>query len=205
MNGYFPQSLYKYYEPERVDVLKKLKVRLTPIGELNDPFEGRPRIDGNGVLDENDRFWQVTDLMDQSSAPFDPEIREALSYAQVAALTNARDQLSADNTYTAKYSIGTLVHDFYTGEIDKKIGVFCMSEVNDNQLRWAHYGKSHTGFAIELDSKHAFFHGQRSEDDDFRSLRRVIYRDTRPSIRAEKASVIDLMLTKSSSWVYERE
>jgi hypothetical protein len=31
-----------------------------------------------------------------------------------------------------------------------QIGVFCMSEVNDQILMWSHYSESHTGFCLEF-------------------------------------------------------
>jgi len=33
--------IYKYYSSDRIDVLRNLEVRFTPLAELNDPFDGR--------------------------------------------------------------------------------------------------------------------------------------------------------------------
>ena len=37
--------LYKYLPPERIDVLKNLKIRFSPLGSLNVPFEALPLVD----------------------------------------------------------------------------------------------------------------------------------------------------------------
>ena len=37
--------LFKYLPAERIDVLENLKIRFSPLGSLNDPFEAQPLID----------------------------------------------------------------------------------------------------------------------------------------------------------------
>lgn len=34
--------LYKYLAPDRIDILQKRRIRFTPPGAFNDPFEFRP-------------------------------------------------------------------------------------------------------------------------------------------------------------------
>jgi hypothetical protein len=38
-------SLYKYVPPERLDVLRNLRIRFTQPGAQNDPFELRPVVE----------------------------------------------------------------------------------------------------------------------------------------------------------------
>ena len=70
---------------------------------------------------------------------------------------------------------------------------------------WAHYSASHTGFVIGFDAEHPSFHQALSEKDEFRHLRRVVYRDARPSGALSDFSGLDMFLVKSSHWSYERE
>ncbi|MBK8018843.1 MAG: hypothetical protein IPK20_20500 [Betaproteobacteria bacterium] len=39
-----PRLLYKYLSPERVAILVQQRIRFTPLGAFNDPFEGRPSV-----------------------------------------------------------------------------------------------------------------------------------------------------------------
>ena len=40
-----PEFIYKYFRPERVDVLKGLRIRFASPATFNDPFEVCPRFD----------------------------------------------------------------------------------------------------------------------------------------------------------------
>jgi hypothetical protein len=70
---------------------------------------------------------------------------------------------------------------------------------------WAHYGASHTGFVIEFNAHHAYFHQQKTENDELRHLRRVLYKDSRPSGSLTDLEGSEVFLVKSSHWSYERE
>jgi hypothetical protein len=85
------------------------------------------------------------------------------------------------------------------------LGVLCLSEVPDSLLMWAHYASSHTGFVVEFDAWHPCFHQQKSGEDDLRHLRRVHYRESRPSAPLSNMGAIELFLAKSGHWGYERE
>src|SRR3546814_10746318 len=95
--------------------------------------------------------------------------------------------------------------DFFDKKMNELLGALCLSEVPDNQLMWAHYGMSLTGFALEFDAGHEYFHEQRSPGDELRHLRRVIYQDARPSGDFSDMDATKLMLIKGSNWSYERE
>ena len=51
--------LYKYLAPERIDVLQKRRIRFTPPGAFNDPFEFRPVLK---TLASDPEFQQFIDL-----------------------------------------------------------------------------------------------------------------------------------------------
>src|SRR3546814_11605953 len=78
--------------------------------------------------------------------------------------------------------------------MNELLGALCLSEVPDNQLMWAHYGMSLTGFALEFDAGHEYFHEQRSTGDELRHLRRVIYQDARPSGDSSDMDATTLLL-----------
>lgn len=53
-----PAKLYKYLGPARVDVLTASRVRYTPLGDFNDPFEGWPEVTSLG----NEK--EISDVID---------------------------------------------------------------------------------------------------------------------------------------------
>lgn len=85
--------------------------------------------------------------------------------------------------------------------LDNK-GITCFSERNDDLLMWSHYGGSYKGFCLEFST----------ELEPFTHLRKVKYSELMPRINAIEAlmsddfdQLIDLFLTKSKSWAYEKE
>lgn len=85
-----------------------------------------------------------------------------------------------------------------------KLGVFCLSETNDNILMWSHYAGGHRGFCIEF---------ERSETNELGgdSCVPVIYPedDAVPIFKleelAERKAFAQSATTKAKLWAYERE
>lgn len=90
-------------------------------------------------------------------------------------------------------------------DLDSKVGVLSLTASPDNLLMWSHYAAQHRGMVIEFDERHPIFHERRTEQDDFRHLRPVVYSGTRPAITLDNFDFVDFLLTKSSEWAYERE
>lgn len=202
-----PPRLYKYFAPERVAVLTQRLVRYTPLGAFNDPFEGRPKVTGLTTQDEtisitNDLLLDETRQMYES---LQPHVQAAIPFNQVYFKAKALAQEKGAEIHTILQSMTQATTEFLTGKLDEHLGAFCLSEVPDSILMWSHYGASHSGFALEFDSNHPHFHEQQSPEDGFRRLRRVFYRDTRPSSRLAAMSTTEMFLVKSSHWAYERE
>lgn len=84
-------------------------------------------------------------------------------------------------------------------KFDEHIGALCLSEVPDSLLMWSHYGASHSGFVIEFDAHHEYYNEKRSDSDEFRHLRRVLYRETRPSMPLSQLEGPDLFLVKAGT------
>jgi DNA-directed RNA polymerase subunit RPC12/RpoP len=85
-----------------------------------------------------------------------------------------------------------------------KLGVFCLTEANDNILMWSHYADGHRGFCIEF---------ERSESNELggESCVPVIYpKDNAvPNFKlkalAERKAFARIATTKAKLWVYEKE
>jgi hypothetical protein len=77
--------------------------------------------------------------------------------------------------------------------------VYCMSEVCDSPLMWAHYTGSHTGICLEFDALAAPFTQQNG-------AAKVIYRATYPAFdMTAPGAGYQSLITKSDVWCYEHE
>jgi len=97
------------------------------------------------------------------------------------------------------------IQNFMTKKFDELLGALCLSEVPDSLLMWSHYGASHAGFVLAFDACHPHFHENNGPNDEFRHLRRVVYREARPSATLVEFDGVDMFLVKSGHWSYERE
>lgn len=85
-----------------------------------------------------------------------------------------------------------------------QLGVYCLSEINDNILMWSHYASNHTGFCIEF---------ERTKENDLKpeSCVPIIYPDddSIPVIENEELesskTFAKIATTKSKLWSYEKE
>jgi hypothetical protein len=202
-----PRKLYKYFGPERCSFFNDLRVRFSQLGSFNDPFEGRPDIrtfeKGEDMLR---RLGSVT--REESEGVYQslpPHVKSTFTAGQVHVLTEHIVKNRGIKRPSQIESVTPYAASFITGDIDQLLGVLCLSEVPDSLLMWAHYGSSHTGFVVEFDAWHECFHQPLSGEDDLRHLRRVQYRETRPSALLAEMEATDLFLAKSAHWDYERE
>lgn len=202
-----PRTLYKYFSPDRVSVLDNTLLRYTPQGAFNDPFEGRPEITllstNEQVLKTFAEVWQqesrrLYDQLPEATKASIPVERYLVVMAQLAE-ANKSEFLEKHREFTP------IAKNWLHQKFDEHIGALCLSEVADSLLMWSHYAASHTGFVVEFNSHHPHFHERRSDQDEFRHLRRVLYRDTRPSAPLSELEGPEFFLVKSSHWSYERE
>lgn len=202
-----PQRLYKYYGPDRLDILATRLLRYSPLGAFNDPFEGRPEVTGLSTSEQTisliDKHLPEETRRAYESLP--PYVQATVPYKQVYFMAQALAQAKETEILGQLQAQMPMIMSFVSGKLDELLGVFCLSEVPDSILMWSHYGASHAGFVLEFDSKHTHFNEVKSRDDDLRRLRRVLYRDTRPSSHLDAMTTTELFLVKSAHWAYERE
>lgn len=202
-----PSSLFKYFGPERADFLLTRTLKFTPLGEFNDPFEGRPNFQGFATKDATRRLFDehLPQQLLEGYEQLPDGMRNAISKNEYLERMLPAMQAGFPELLEKLEDIAKRVAQSIPEQLDQSIGALCLSEVPDSLLMWAHYGASHTGFALEFNAHHPYFHQQRTEKDELRHLRRVLYRDSRPT-----GALIDLdgwqvFLVKSSHWSYERE
>lgn len=202
-----PRRLYKYMPPQRIDVLANARFRFSPLSAFNDPFEGRPEITDLSPEPELKATLQTV-LDEEARRAYDgygDALRAAMDFD-----TFKRWMMEASvkmEPGLRQHIQGLLpgVRAALASTFENRIGTLSLSEVPDSLLMWAHYAASHSGFVLELDAHHPYFHAQVSPEDELRHLRRVMYRDGRPSVALTSLDPGDLFLVKSSHWAYERE
>lgn len=202
-----PGSVYKYFGPDRVNVISDKLLRYTQLGDFNDPFEGRPEITGLSTRDEALTIFDNL-IPEEIKAVYEAlpaDMKRAVSYQHVHSIAKARLQSKREEILGAVATFTPLVAGFIHQKLDELLGVLCLSEVPDSLLMWAHYAASHSGFVLEFKSKHPYFHQQVTQEDELRRLRRVFYRETRPSDSLTSMDSTELFLVKSGHWAYERE
>lgn len=199
--------LYKYFPPERSGFLADPLIRYSPLGAFNDPFEGRPEV--TAVMGGSDLTKAIGEILgdeiNSSYAKLPRSVREKLL---LSVYTDQMLKVYHANEASVHAAIG-----YYTKpmanlaqkKFDELVGALCLTETPDNLLMWAHYANSHTGFVVEFDTTHPYFDERRSDEDEFRYLRQVNYRDTRPSGALTDMSGYELFTVKSTHWGYERE
>lgn len=203
----WPLTLYKYFGPDRIDVLTRSLIRYSPLGAFNDPFEGRPEITSlNTETGTRDLISAI--LPEESRYAYDqlpPELRAMLPYELLESSLAQQMKSSEPEILQMMKELTPFVQNFMTKRFDVLLGALCLSEVPDSLLMWSHYGASHAGFVLAFDAHHPYFHENNGPNDEFRRLRRVVYREARPSATLAGLNGVDMFLVKSGHWSYERE
>lgn len=202
-----PDSLFKYFPPARAIDIERCELAFSRLSSFNDPFEGRPEVTGlatpNLLKEKFLSEFQATIKRRYPELPC--ALRAQFSFKQFEQMMweTARERLD-DEITSLKPQIDSLAKEF-PDRLDSEIGVLCLSEQPDNLLMWAHYAQSHTGFVVEFDTANPFFSSKKSDKDEFRHLRQVEYRHTRPSSNLVEMQGPEFFLVKSKHWIYEQE
>lgn len=200
-------KLYKYFTPERTDVLRDNIIRYTQPEALNDPFEAKPHI----TKVANDR--EIEQAMDEMLVGEVKKVYDNLSEEKKSLLTFEETlSIVKNNRELMLGELGQML-DMYTptyreklhSTINQLIGILSLTEKPDNLLMWSHYATNHEGFVVGFDSRHSYFDQKISPTDEFRHLRKVDYRSARPSAPMSELNAIEFLLVKSKEWEYEQE
>ncbi len=202
-----PKTLYKYFGPDRVDVISGGLLRYTQLGAFNDPFEGQPELT---TLDESDNILKALhdDIPKQAEISYNnlpTEIRAKLTLNKFIEELRKKAKEQENELIKAIHEYTPEAHKTITNKFNEYFGALCLSEVRDSLLMWSHYALGHTGFVLCFDTSHSHFQKAKSFEDELRHLRRVVYRDSRPRGTLSEMEMIDYFLVKSVHWSYERE
>lgn len=168
--------LHKYVS---IDTLKKIlggSIRMTQPGAFNDPFELLPEIITRPGQAEGGISFSFDIL-----AP-----RRENSLEAVVQLTDG--QVASD-----------IASRHILDELNKLVGILCLSRSSNSILMWSHYAEQYQGAVVSFDANHEFFAGQIP----------VEYVEERPKKHLDAYQCVPVpfaeLCAKSLEWQYEHE
>jgi hypothetical protein len=193
-----PARLYKFqtYDSYSIENLKRDQIWFSKPDKLNDPFDCSIPFVFDWTDDEFEKFydWHFNSLKVQGKNAADAV--KSLSFTNGKPNKKYKDYVIKTNEYYMRLKI--------INEINQ-MGVACFTENLESILMWSHYADRHKGFCIEFDTNYPPF----SESE---KLQRVIYSRKYPTLSVldimqpeSEYMPIDILITKSKSWKYEKE
>ena len=200
-------SLYKYIPPERLDIIRGLRIRFTQPGAQNDLFELRPVV---GRFRSPDVACRA--LLKPLSDEWNRQFSEKILGQFGPQLVNEIERTSP-GYFAAQQEVALAKADMESDraardEITRELntlGILSLSETPSDLLMWAHYAANHTGFVLEFDDEHSWFWIERPKGDDCGNLRKVSYSDQPSSLYLADLKAHEVFYTKGTKWEYEKE
>ena len=227
-------KIFKYLEPDRIDVLEFSRIRFSQPAYLNDPFESLPFL--SKLMSESDanilyktRVTPILEIIENRNITYDDipeEFRKLIPSDILEKITNtsfkeAMTLISGLNPQNLFNAIATTPADQMNISLSDTLkqswndtfGVLSLSQTNKSIPMWSHYSRNHEGFLMEFDYGDVFFKKIKHGNPLIDSLRQVKYSRNRPDIHLLDSSKNDLFsslmedvfYTKSSNWKNERE
>lgn len=198
--------LYKYFPPERIDVLRNRRVRFTQPADFNDPFEFKPVIQEISSDDDVGEYVEKNydQLVEEELAKYGSIVPAFAKNVLPEFIAAQKKNLPALFRALSPQLI-TAIRPKLSELLNRHIGVLCLSEVRNSLVMWGHYASNHCGFVVGFDSEHPFFNHRRTESDEFGFLRKVKYTQHRPHVTLANSDSVIWFEQKSHEWAYEKE
>jgi hypothetical protein len=162
--------LFKYVQPERIDILENQQIRFTPPEEFNDVLDTRPRVIPMTSLAVLKRKAKMEEAEVLKHLP--------LSFQKLPRKERRRIGRELfkgsikDIQKLAEPMAKKLQDDIYSG-INKLFGILCLTANPDHKAMWQNFADGHKGFVIEFDTKKPRFASEH--------LHQVIYSSEPPT------------------------
>ena len=178
-----PKAFYKYYPPERTDVLENGKLSFSPPSRFNDPFDFNPAVTipcDDASIERS--FNRCIDKVPVSQPNVTLEGWKEYIKANAGRMED-----------DAQRDLASMLNSF-----DRGVGVYCVTEHECDLFMWSHYASEHRGFVVEFDAAHEFF---------VRRMGPANYSHERPvHTQADGPKELEkIAMTKSSHWIGEKE
>ncbi|MDP1817955.1 MAG: DUF2971 domain-containing protein [Leadbetterella sp.] len=189
--------LFKYLPDNRIDVIKNLKIRFSPLKSLNDPYEALFSIDVSRevrgtiakVSKELDDEWNQLPVQDKI-------IENQRKYERNLAAIKEGVNSSLNSEIAGENLINTLGEDF---------GILSLSRSHTSLLMWAHYASDNTGYVIGFDEAKLFLNQNDLEGNHVYPYK-VSYSDNRQFVKFGESNWKEkLLCQKPIEWAYEQE
>jgi hypothetical protein len=189
--------LYKYCGHHGVDILRTLRLKVTPPNKFNDIFEFTP-----ASIGANPVKWAEANEIPQLA----PQIRKRL--AAKGKIFEGSDQEFRDfverEAKEPVFASPDQVREMCRRILDhvsKTIGLICFSRRKNNLLMWSHYADGHKGIVIGFDVPPHL----KTLEADYQSQRLAwrLSKDSTPQEFLQETE--NLVRRKSWHWRYERE
>lgn len=183
------EVLYKYGRLGQYseDIFSTPNVWFPSPASLNDPFECRPCFTFDGT--ERD----VATVLARGLHRQAPHLSPAKAMEKAFIIYREGRHRNPETWEALKASV--LV------ELERNIGIYCLSATNDSILMWSHYADEHRGYCLGFEAS--------DTTPFFGAAQEVRYSDEYPVVdffNTSSAEQVDLIfLTKFSGWSYESE
>ena len=181
-------------------------IRFTQPGDLNDPFEFRPKIrevaSDAAVQSHVDQNFEA--LVDEELAKYGA-LTQFLPQTNLKSLLHQQKAMLPALYRLLEPAVIQKLSPMIDNVLNSSVGILCLSEVRDSLLMWGHYTNNHEGFVVGFDSTHSFFSKRRSDQDEFGFLRAVQYVPRRPQVTLGDTDSAEWFSTKFEQWSYEKE
>jgi Protein of unknown function (DUF2971) len=200
-----PEHLYKYCDTRGADILRKLRLKITPPNRFNDPFEFAPRMTASVPPEEVHKLIErsLPEIFEEKTAKGEV-VGDFKEFKKIVLPQLGKAVQAAVDAYPA---VAAKFREVSVDIASGTYGVLCLSAVRDEILMWSHYGEGHKGLVIGLDGRHAVLSSNEPE------LVEVEYREQRAEMgyfgalqsRDLHEQTKSLIRRKSPHWKYECE
>jgi hypothetical protein len=213
---------FKYVGFQRLESLRRGRIRFTQPGAFNDPFEmpsfkakevrrllfpeaaaelmrymtAVPQIGSTGTATASPSD-PMRGLSSASASPSSDRLVHLSSAASAAASTDLLQALSAASTLPKAVPLEAAIQRLEA--VDQQYGILSLTLTPDNLLMWAHYADEHRGAVIEIDPTVRAF----ARPGELAGA--VHYSGERPLIPETDDILLSHFFTKSREWAYETE
>lgn len=197
------KQLFKYLPVERIDVLENLKIRMSPLKSLNDPYERILKVDFSAAFSygasELERLIKASRELKVFHS--ENELNQYVELFSQKFQTTLREQTSSTGL---------------ADNLGDRWGILSLSRIYDSLLMWSHYADRASGYLIGFDCSHPFFNRVSAMGRPVKPVP-VNYTNTKPRITPtlnhEKGGVLELsqddtnllLASKATEWSYEQE
>lgn len=128
--------LYKYFHPDRVDVLERTQLRFSPPHVFNDPFDLKPNIQGLASRE----YWNAAfrealpKIVQEQYAELPEEVRARVSVEMVQALIGTNALTMEQESFDQAQFVAPYLRSVMETKFEELIGIFCLTEKPDNLL-----------------------------------------------------------------------